>query len=65
MNTHTTKAAPDILEQTRRILAGTSEPEAAAPASCCSRAKQEVCCEPSAKAECCGTSTSAGSCGCQ
>lgn len=65
MNTQATNAAADILEQTRRILAGTFEPEAASPASCCSSAKQEVCCEPSDKAECCGASTSAGGCGCQ
>jgi hypothetical protein len=65
MNTQATEATPDVLEQTRRILAGTPEPDPAAPAPCCSSAKQEVCCEPSDKAECCGTSTSAGGCGCQ
>lgn len=56
----------DILEQTRRILERTAQPESPAASACCSSEKQEVCCEASEKASCCGAeSTSGGGCGCQ
>jgi hypothetical protein len=66
MTIEATTAAPDLLEQTRRILGG-SVKASAAPSTCCSSAKQDVCCEPSDKADCCGTAaaSSAGGCGCQ
>lgn len=66
MTSNATTAAPDLLEETRRILGG-SVKASAAPSTCCSSAKQEVCCEPSEKADCCGTAaaSSAGGCGCQ
>lgn len=64
MTTQTSSAA-DVLEQTRRILAGTPEPAAASPAACCSSTKQATCCEPSEKADCCGATASTGGCGCQ
>ncbi|HEX2190593.1 MAG TPA: MFS transporter [Longimicrobiaceae bacterium] len=67
MTTQTQTPSRDLLEETRRILTGSVQPQAAGTAStCCSTAKQEVCCEPSEKSSCCGPeATSGGGCGCQ
>lgn len=63
MTTRTPAAGLDVLEQMRRILAGSADP---APSACCSSEKQQACCEPSQKASCCGTDMHMGAgCGCQ
>jgi hypothetical protein len=63
--TQTKTKTTDLLEDSRRILNGTT-PDSDEPiaSGCCSSEKQEVCCEPADKAECCGPATAKSGTGC-